>query len=480
MHRQIIVLGVAVLLAAPAGVRADKLILEDGRTLSGKVTVDRDEDTRTYTIETDDGQTLTFQKDEVKRYVYECPLTDFEVFDMYEEWVEPVRAVLDEPEPAQRQFLFVWRDYASRVYGDLWETPPHTDKFVDEWARYAAKFDAVRKNPTYKKLVNPRKGSASLMDYARDPPEGREEVAAIIKLAIESFEECLDSAQSTNALVRQLPKEQVKGRRKIRNARAAATKAEARRYSSTFKDASRRAAENREFARRAAKKRAEIEHVAATARNNLEKKIQNADERINIFAQQRVVTAGHLQTARGTVERLGYGEGVPTASSAGGQSTAGTTPQGAVPVLLPDPRITGDFRRFVSEHHSNAKGLTSVGLRELRAKTDGDIQRLFVGKEFALQVDVINIEERGPEGYLLTGANSASWGVKVMNQVQLEFAGDLKNTLIKCKVGEPVELTARIKGVRLQPGLPGIESSPEGANVSLTGDVINVKRGCSW
>ena len=287
MHRQIMVLCVMVIFGAAAGVRADKLILKDGRVLSGKVTVDRDGDTKTYTIETEDGQTSTFTREEVKRYDYQSTLADWEVLEKYEQWQESVRSVLQAPEPNQRQFLTVWRDRLTlQIYGRLWETPPNTDKFVDEWARYTAKFEAVCKSHTYKQLTSPKKGSNSLVDYSRHPPDEREDVAEALKLALKSFKTCSESAKVTNNLVKQLPREDLKQAKRIRSARTTARKAEARR--STAKDHTRRHQQNREFAERAARKNAEVQETIFKARNILEKKIHIADERINEFARERI------------------------------------------------------------------------------------------------------------------------------------------------------------------------------------------------
>ena len=468
MRRGIAILGLVLLLVAIVPAQADRLILKDGRTLSGQVTSEKTKDGRVYTIVTDDGQTLTFTKDQVKRAIHECGLSDADLVQKYQEWRALVKPVLEQPEPKQREFLFQWRDYARDVRGRLWETPPNSDKFVDEWARYTANFKAVAESLEYKQLMSGRKGSNSLKEYVRYPPEGREEIAATIKEAIESFEQCLDSAKATDGLIKSLPREQVKLAASVRRRQAEARKAAARR--STARDAVKRHEEDRAYAERAARKEAEVYERLMYMANQIEKNTQNADARVNLFAQERTVTLGHVRTAREQVETIGSREG--RAGGASGRRVAAP--------LLPDANVTQEFRRVIEKHRANSPDLTTLGVKALREKTRADVEALFVGKEFTLGLKVNDIGEAGPDAYVLIAEQSEDWGDKVVKTVEFLFDAGAKYDLIKCKRGAAVEVEARITRALLHPDFPSLETANELAGVRLTGEVISVKRGCEW
>ncbi len=111
MYERVTMLSLVVLLGPINSVRADKLILHDGRILSGQDTVDKGENLaeRTYRIVTDDGRTLTFGKDEVIRHKHECRLSNAELREQFDQWQALVKPVLDTQEPKHREFHTEWR-----------------------------------------------------------------------------------------------------------------------------------------------------------------------------------------------------------------------------------------------------------------------------------------------------------------------------------------------------------------------------------
>ena len=481
MFNRIVVLGLMVSLTGTLFVQADKLILKDGRTLSGKVTIEKDDrGERFYRIVTDGGETLTLSRDEVEHFKRESDLSDWDLLQAFEEWQDLVTPILELPEPKQREFLTEWHEYSSRlatsgsrevwedVRARLWETPVNSDKFVDEWSRYAAEFKAVRESLKYKKLLSRKTGSNSLKEYTMHPPQGREELAKALKTALDTFEACLDSAERTNNLVRNLPREQVKQARMVRNRQSEAVRAMGKR--STHRDAMKRHEENRKLAQRAARKDAEVYQAVMHMANTLERKTQNADAEINRFSQERVVTHQHVVSTGREVEELGSREG-------GARSTP--HPGSAAP-LLPIGAITREFRRVIDSHRTNAKDLTSVGLKALRERTLAEIQDLYVGQQFTLQLDVTNIKEAGGEGFVLLAEHSADWGEKVARTVEFQFDAGVKHELIKCKKGAKIEIVARVKRVFVDPELPLLETSSQNAGVHLAGDIVAVKTGCKW
>ena len=468
MGRRAAILGAVVLLGAMVPAQADKLILKDGRVLSGKVTSEKTGDSRSYTIVTDDGQTLTFTRDEVKRSIHESSLSDSELAQKFQEWRELVNPVLKQPEPLQREFLFRWRDYARDIRSQLWETPPDSDKFVDEWARYTANFKAVSASLDYKRLMNGRKGSNSLREYVNYPPDGREDIAAVLKEALGSFKKCLNSAKATDGLIKSLPREQVRLANSVRRRQAEARKARARR--STARDSVKRHEEARAFAERAARKEAEVFERLMFMANQTAKQTQNADARVNLFAQQRVVTLGHVKTARTEIENIGSREGIPGGPSA----------KKATVLQLPSGTVTQEFRRIVERHRTNSPDLTTLGVEALREKTLADIDALFVGKQWRLELIVNDIGEAGPGGYVLFADHAEDWSDTVVQTAEFRFDAGVKYELIRCKRGAKVEVEARIKQVSVRPNLPSLETSDAPAGVQLIGDVVAVKRGCQW
>ena len=145
---------------------------------------------------------------------------------------------------------------------------------------------------------------------------------------------------------------------------------------------------------------------------------------------------------------------------------------------MPNDTVTREFRRLLDRHHIGAKGLTTVGLNELRKRTLSEIEELLTGKSYTLRLEVENIVESRDGGYVLTAAHRPDCSDRVVENVEFLFGGDLKRDLVYCRVGANVEVEARVKRVSLLPGLPALEASNEPARVRVTGDVTSVKEGC--
>ena len=283
----------------------------------------------------------------------------------------------------------------------------------------------------------------------------------MIKEAIEGFEQCLDSAKATDGLIKNLPREQVKLAASVRRRQVEARKARA---------AIDRHGEDRAFGERAARKDAEVYERLMYMANQIERKTQNADARVNLFAQERTVTLGHVRTAREKIETIGAREGRPGGASA----------RSAAAPLLPNANITQEFRRLVEEHRANSPDLTTLGVKALREKTRADVEALFVGKAFTFGLKVNDIAEASPNAYVLIAEQSEDWGDKVVNTVEFQFDAGSKYDLIKCKRGATVEVEVRITKAVLRPDFPSLETSNEAAGVHLIGDVVTVRRGCQW
>ena len=481
MWGRVTILGLAVLLGPVVPARADRLILTDGRTLSGKVTIERgeDSDSRVYVIVTDDGQTLTFSKAEVKRSVHESSPSDWELLEMFEEWQDLVRPVLDEEEPRQREFMMFQLRYVRSFESGRHANIPmredvrtietekvDSDAFVDEWARYTSRFKALADTLAYKQYTSRQRGSNSLREFASYPPEGHEQVAKALRWALDSVEQSFKSAETTNNMVRNLPRERGKYEAKVRNAEAAAERAHARR--STLKDAKKRHEQNLEYACRAAEKDAEIHQRIAKLINTVEKKTQAADTKINGLARERTAALQHLVDTRRQIEEVQVrGDRATSRSQAAPEVT-----------VLPSGPVTRAFQRVVSKHRSDAKGLTALGLKTLREDTQSAVDELFVGKQFALRLSVDNIYEASPDGYALAADHRSGFGEEIVRTVEFRFGGGVRYRLIKCKVGDEVELEARIRRVSFRPALPELEMSDQAASVHLSGDVVAVNSGC--
>lgn len=422
--------------------RADKLILENGTELSGKVTREGD----VYTIVTDDGQTKEFHKDQVKRFIYECSLDPRELPALIRELEGFMKPVLEEKEPDQHRWLRNWHGYIRD-----WKIVPSSDRFVDEWARYTAKFKAVSKNVRYKALMSGRKGSGSLKEYALYPPEGHEDVAEALRAALKSCKSCATLAETTRRLVDALPRKQKKYNRELRDLQDKLNRADGEKRRDSLSDT--------------------LQRTTTRVKNDMEKLTHTADTRINEFAQERELAKGHLGTAKDLVDQLAAD--VAASRSAAAKPTA---PSNGPPELLSS--AISEFNRIVSGHRTAAEGKTSLHLSELRSETTEEICKLFVGKRFALQLYVKNIEEAATGGYLLTAEDGKPGGNEPVHKVAFHFGADVMEDLIDCRIGARVRLVARVEQVAFSPELQNLERNDQPASLSLTGGVVSVQSGC--
>lgn len=273
-----------VLMLCPSAL-ADRLILNDGTILIGKVTKKKDKASgeRTYTIVTREGDTFAFPKSEVDKLIVESMLSDSQLFSLYDEWYGLVRPVLDNVAPEPSRFLNSWRRYSGYcTHGGGWDKPPHTDAFVSEWAKYTAHFAAVEKSVDYKRLTSAKAGSESLRDFVNHPSESGVEMAEMIELALDGFKKCGDLASRSDKSLRLIPTQQRKLVKAVRNKISAYERARSR--------SSDRARE------RAQRLHGEIPGKISKLRNTIEKQTQRVDNLINQFAQQRIIAASHIDS----------------------------------------------------------------------------------------------------------------------------------------------------------------------------------------
>lgn len=265
---------------------ADRLILNDGTILIGKVTKKKDKASgeRTFTIVTREGDTLAFPKSEVDKLIVESMLSDSQLLSLYSEWYGLVRPVLDITAPEQSGFLSSWRRYCGHcTHHGGWDKSPHTDAFVSGWAKYTASYTAVVKGVDYKRLTNPKSGSDSLRDFVKHPPESRVEMAEMIELALAGFKECADLASRSDKSLRHIPTQQRKLVKGVRDKISAYEKARGR--SSERSQA------------RARQLKGEVPGKISKLRNTIEKQTQTVDNRMNELAQQRIIAASHIDSA---------------------------------------------------------------------------------------------------------------------------------------------------------------------------------------
>ncbi|HUU84883.1 MAG TPA: hypothetical protein VM243_15395 [Phycisphaerae bacterium] len=480
--------GVLLVLAVSLVARADMLILEDGTELSGTVTQEGD----VYTIVTDDGQTKEFHKDQVKRFIYECSLAPQELLEMFDEYEGLVRPALEEKEPDQHQWLSHWREYVStyvdehggeRVSRGESSSPPlaprdrpvGSDEFVDEWTRYTAKFRAVAENFKYKKLVEARIGSNSLKDFALRPPEECEDAAIALRTSIRCVEQCLTLCETTLQQVTGLPRQQVAHNRKIRkledDAKEAHDKADMYDKPHWRSNEQKEKKRYEKYRKQAVKADDDLRKQISKMESSIEQTTRTADDQINRLAQERELALAHLATARDLLAEMATRRAASESASEG-RSHAPSGPPGVLSDAI------RDFERVVGKHRSQAQDMTSLHRNALRTQTTNEINGLFVGRDFTLQLYVKNIEEAQSGGYLLTAEDGENNGGKAAHRVSFHFADDLADDLVNCRVGVRVRLVARVEQVAFSPGLQSLEQNDQPASLTLTGGVVSVQSGC--
>lgn len=219
----------------------DKVYLKDGRKLSGTAKRHRDG----VDLTTDDGKKLSFARDDVKRVVFESAATPKEVLEMLDEFEDLIAPAFGLGQPEQREFGKItskrrsvvpfgerpgWhsdRDYTTEE-GRAREVVD-SDKFVDDWVRFAAHFEAIAKTRTYKQQTRAKRRKKSLAEYARYPPEELKELGDVLGDAIEAVKETFELAERANSALTAVRSEGVRRDRQLARARDHSRRTDARR-----------------------------------------------------------------------------------------------------------------------------------------------------------------------------------------------------------------------------------------------------------
>ena len=480
MCRRIAVWGLLILLLADAPAQADKLVLEDGRTLSGKVSKQDDG----YLLVSGDGQEEFFSEDEVKRYVFESRLTPQELLANFEELEQLVLPLFDIKEPDQYQWISSWHNYISTYVdetGRIHEShrqstgkrtsgprdrPVDSDEFMDEWARYTAKFRSVAENLKYKQLVSRRKECGSLREYGLYTPDGQEEVARALKLALESVEECLEMADTTAKLVSSIPVQQRNHARDVRRLEDDVSRAQDKA----------RTAKNHEKARdRISEAEDRLRQRSSRMTSQMERLAQTADARINSFAQERILAKSHLATAREVIMDFVLSEATPDSESGPGVQDDDDSVHRLSQAIQ-------EFYRLVEKYRSEAKQVNDVRRGELRDEIHGQIKELFEKKRFTLRVSVIDVKQDGSGGYVLEAAPPAtSEDDEALVTMAFRFGEKCAEALLDCGPGAKVGVDVRLYESTFTPDLAvlgTLEESDRRPRLQLGGRVLTVKSGC--
>ena len=445
------------LLHASAG--ADKLILKDGTVYSGTVSREKD----TYSIQTDDGQDLSFPKGEVRKWRRESKLNDEEVRDKYEELYEVIMKALERAEPRQREFArrSYTRHHSERFGRGFSETSSGnsvvdgveresvgSDDFKDKWVRYAVAYEAASKNPIYRKHTANRGkliGSDSLREYAIYPPEGREELGESLKAAIEGFEKCIKLAKNTTGRLRGLENRTNQLATQVRRARNAMNRAKGDALEAAH---------------------ATYDAVEAAKATRLARLTTSLDQAMNELAIQSELSWEQLATAQAFIANFSEEEVNHFPNRTAG-ATGGTQ-------ILDSDSVTGLFRRIVAKFRSEAPDMTTMGLDDLRARTLTEIEEIFVGRNLSMEVRVRDMVAAGRNRYALIPKIQMDTTSTILRRGQFHFGQDLKSEIASRKVGERIAIVVRIETVALEPNLASLEASDTAPGVSLVGDIVSV------
>jgi len=227
--------------------RADQLLMEDGRILTGTVS----RSGSSYQLVNSNGTATDYPKDEVDRWVDVAEVTPTDALAMIRELNDLAMPVLTAQEPDQFSFLTETSSFSSDrafdsesssgfangrlrlgrrsgsnltisagIEADRFSARDSQDAetvdsvrrdkgidnvFIDEWARYTALFAALEKDPRYLSLTDRRRNSDSLADYSRRPPEQFESSADALRNALASVRACLKAAGDTQERIRAIP-----------------------------------------------------------------------------------------------------------------------------------------------------------------------------------------------------------------------------------------------------------------------------------
>ncbi len=278
MKETIVVLLVAVVFTS--GVRADKLYLQDGRKLSGAYK--RKSGNIEFT--TDDGETISFTDEEVDRLVRESSATLVDLEEMFYEFEELVSPALGRPVVQQRDGLEIKRTASGhRITGHrMYREPVSSDRYVDDWVTYAAKFEAIEGTQAYKRHMHAKHGKVSIGEYSQFPREGHEEIGAALKTALKSVKGIFALAARANRVLYSYRKTELRFDERIRDAGLNA------RDKKTSKG--RRKAQH------------DIQWIKNEKISKLNRLRLNADNLINRVAAMRIITFQRLDEARELIE----------------------------------------------------------------------------------------------------------------------------------------------------------------------------------
>ena len=468
--RAVVLMLAAIGLAATPAV-ADRLILEDGRVLRGEYARQGD----VYTLVTEDGETLTFTKEQVKRAIYESRVTPGDAAVMLAEFIELVKPALSAPEPDE----YIWsrqvtttasesdrtassasvgasdrvvirgsrgthessvaaarREHEShssssgRIESETLRMKGIDDVFVSEWVRYTDQFTRLLRNARYKELTNFRKRSGSLAEFANYPPEDHQAEANAVQQALRAMRQCINNAETSCRQVQLIPKRRDKFEADIRELKDKKASAEGK--SSTGKD-----------------------------RKRQKKRARRAADDVNEQISENLGVAAELLGAA-------YGEEYWTDPA----SAAGDT-----------LRLTDAVERgwqLIEAHRRRAVNLTSLGLGQLRTDTETSLRQLLTGKTFDMILWVTDIELTPDNSYLLLAVDrSESLGDPAV-LAALAFGPRLYENLGAgaCKKGDNILVVGNVHDVTLIPGLAALEQAADQPTFSLAGSLVAVEKGC--
>jgi len=302
-----------IVLVASASAVADKIYLQDGRKLSG--TAKRSSDV--VELVTDEGRKLVFAKEDVKRVVFESTSTPNEVLDMLDEFEDLIAPAMGLGEPTQREFGKTSTSVRARNiplgdrprrYDDRDFVTDHTparevissDKFVDDWVRFSAHFEAVAKTRTYKHHTRAKRRTPSLAEFGRFTPEKYEEVGAVVCEAIDAVKETFELAEKANKALAGARIEDLNQDRLIAKARDRSRRTNARSNST---------GEERRVAQ------ARVDKLIDDKVVRMKQAQLGADNAVNDVAAARIIAIQQLAELRGMLEEAIVPEPAPVAEA---------------------------------------------------------------------------------------------------------------------------------------------------------------------
>ncbi len=208
---------VLVTAAFTSGASADKLYLHDGRKLSG----DYKRTAGSIEFTADGGETFNFTDEEADRVVRESTATLLDLQRMFYEFEELVSPALGRTVVEQRDGLEITQTATGRrITGHrMYREPVSSDRYVDEWVKYSARFEAIEGSRAYKRHMRSKHGEMSIGEYAQFPQEGNEEVGEVLKDALRSVKEIFSLSDRANKLLDTYRRKDLNFDKRIRDAK---------------------------------------------------------------------------------------------------------------------------------------------------------------------------------------------------------------------------------------------------------------------